>query len=243
MYFGILPHSIFQYDVLKVIGGTTGNAQGKAALLVICQSIFEDALIGTVTWTGKTNNSGKTPASSIQKKVPLKSYKNIVGLITKLCLAADKNYTTQRCQSDIIYTVLKYAYKKGKNDDESSSSISSPQSVESSSFISSPQSVESDRNSSPIQDLPKDLPMQEMQKDHPMHSVPMPHQPSLMPHQQPMTQPSPMIQTTSMTQPLPMNHTNMVPLTMAPAPYRGPAVPPQQYQQYYTNQPYYFPPQ
>lgn len=127
-----------QFDILKVVGGSSGKADGKVVQSNIFQCMFEDVFLASITWTGKSKKIGKTDKAlpvTNDKKLSLKRYKGVLKLITELCLAADSKYSEEKCQSDIIYSVLKYAYKKAnshdKYDDDSSSSVKSPSSADS----------------------------------------------------------------------------------------------------------------
>lgn len=138
-----------QFDVLKVIGGTNGRNQGTAVLQAICECLFESEFMNTITWTGKSS-------SKSNKKLPMKSYKGVVKLITDLCVAADHDYSEKKCENDLIYKVFKYAYrKKTRNSDihdNDSSSVDSGQSANSDQNIMqsvSPLVPPSDENTAP----------------------------------------------------------------------------------------------
>lgn len=132
----------FQFDILKEIGGTKNKANGNDVLHSIFDHVFENEFLSKITWTGRGGNKGGGG-----KKIPMKQYTGVVELIKDLCSKAGEGYTKEQCQSDIIYSVLKYAYQKApdfdlgnkrdKQSDDSNSSVSSPA-----------PSVDSDRSSS-----------------------------------------------------------------------------------------------
>lgn len=119
-----IPWLFLQFGVLKTIGGTEGNTRGERVLQVVCETIF-NSFINQITWTGRANKG--------MKKLALSKYANTVKLITELCLKADSRYSASECQNDIIYKVLKYAFK---HKDSSSTSEVEPEAPSSNALTS-----------------------------------------------------------------------------------------------------------
>lgn len=98
---------VLQRNVLKVVGGETGKANGEEVLLEVCRKLFHDNLISSMTWTGKSGDKTK-------KKIKFKSFSNTRGLMFELVLAADKSFNEKKFEKILIYKVLKYGYRAKK---------------------------------------------------------------------------------------------------------------------------------
>lgn len=97
----------FQSDVLKVIGGTTGLADGKKVLQAIVQSVIAPEFLSTISWTGRA-------ASGKSKKIALETYKNVKMLFSDVAILADKKLTIEMVEHILKYKIIKYAYLNSK---------------------------------------------------------------------------------------------------------------------------------
>lgn len=98
---------VLQRNVLKVVGGETGKANGEEVLLEVCRKLFDDNLISSMTWTGKSGDKTK-------RKIAFKSFANTRGLMFELVLAADNSFNEKKFEKILIYKVLKYGYRAKK---------------------------------------------------------------------------------------------------------------------------------
>lgn len=105
--------NLFQFDLLKTIGGTDGSSNGEMVLLAIFSYFIDQQLLKTISWTGKSD-------SKLKKKIRFESYTEMIMLINEVCITADKKYTDVQCKKDMVYKIFKYAYRI-KNDQESES--------------------------------------------------------------------------------------------------------------------------
>lgn len=80
--------------------------------------MFDGSLLAKTTWTGRSGVKN-------QKKITLKSYNKFLQLVKDLCYASDETYTEKKCESAIIYKIIKYAYRNKSNSESSSDSAGS----------------------------------------------------------------------------------------------------------------------
>lgn len=102
---------LFQFDLLKMIGGTEGKSSGDMVMVAIFGYLIEPQFLKTISWTGKSDSKSK-------KKIRFEKFAGLIGLINEVCIAADERYTDVQCKKDMVYKVFKYAYRI-KSDSES----------------------------------------------------------------------------------------------------------------------------
>lgn len=108
----LIPHTnVFQFDLFKTIGEMEGKSSGDTVLLAIFGYLIEPQFLATISWTGKSDSKQK-------KKIKFESFSEMIELISKVCVAADRKYSEVQCKKDMVYKVFKYAYRI-KSDKES----------------------------------------------------------------------------------------------------------------------------
>lgn len=72
-------------------------------MVALFDYLFEKDFLKGITWTGRS-------AANAPRKIPLKEKIQTLSVVTRLCMVADRSYSTSQCEHDIKYAVLKYAY-------------------------------------------------------------------------------------------------------------------------------------
>lgn len=90
--------------------GNSGRSDGAKIINIIVNRIISPEFMININWTGKP---GKT-SSGHGPKIKFQMYTNIVQLITKVVMAADKSVTEEKAIDLIIYKAIKYAYSRSK---------------------------------------------------------------------------------------------------------------------------------
>lgn len=93
----------FQFDVFKVVGGTSGRANGRKVVQSIYETIISRDFLSSITWTGRA-------AKGKPKKERFEAFQHIIGFISELCILADKSLDNQKVEELLKYKVIKYAY-------------------------------------------------------------------------------------------------------------------------------------
>lgn len=108
--------SLFQYNTFKMVGGENGKSNGEEVVLQICNYMFSEQLLSNMTWTGKSGQKEK-------KKIAFKSFVQLIDLFYKLSNAADNTFDDKSCHRVFVYKVLKYAYKKTTDVENSNKAV------------------------------------------------------------------------------------------------------------------------
>lgn len=98
---------IFQFDVLKKIGGDIGTSNGKTIIESIVYSLIDPTFLSNISWTGR----GKPN----ETKIAMKQFTNITDLIIYTTQKADSSCTREKILKMLKYKVIKYALQRLSN--------------------------------------------------------------------------------------------------------------------------------
>lgn len=101
--------------MLQKIGGTTGRSDGAKVIRSVVKRLIFPEFMAAISWTGKSTG-GKG------QKIRFERYANIIGVISSVCITADRNLTEQMVVHDLKYKVIKYAYARSQTPSTSTAS-------------------------------------------------------------------------------------------------------------------------
>lgn len=109
---------MLQDKMFHKIGGTSGGSDGAKVLRAVVKKLISPDFMSAISWTGKST-AGKG------SKISFQIYKNIIQMISNVCIAADRKLNEQMVIQDLKYRVIKYAYARPKTPSASSDTVES----------------------------------------------------------------------------------------------------------------------
>lgn len=95
---------LLQTNVVGAIGGVNGSEDGCRVLEKLVHSLIDPLFLPNVSWTGR--GKGK------ERKVSLCGYSHLINFIVVTVNKADTNFTEDKVNQKLKYTILKHAPSK-----------------------------------------------------------------------------------------------------------------------------------